>query len=291
MFTMFPCSYIYNAFVWVTGKFHLSWVCQHRETNLKVSLACISILIKDSVSANQSARHMLTRHKKTFKSFKTFKKYQSLVKRLLKQRMVPLQVSGVLCLTEWIPCLALKVEPTYRLKKLSQTWYRYESLFHNGTVLEMLWNAVSGDWDSSSLILLNSAILTRRPISIVFWFINYKWNSITARTKLDLKFLLDPIENEWGTLKNLVTTSKFDVLLPSCSRHSHPKLSACTWHTQDRKKTLQIEKLFIFKSSFLKRISLKMLTLKNNDVSTVRRSFSSWKVKIFCMRLNIYNRL
>ena len=35
-------------------------------------------------------------------------------------------------------------------------------------------------------------------------------------------------------------------------------------------------------TSFLKRISLKMLTLKaTTDVSTDRRSFSSWKVKIF----------
>ena len=31
-------------------------------------------------------------------------------------------------------------------------------------------------------------------------------------------------------------------------------------------------------TSFLKRISLKMLTLKSNDVSTVWRSFSSWNV-------------
>ena len=125
------CSYVYN----ISMQLCLQCVClihgkvsfesslsTPRNRNLKFSLACISILIKDSVSANQSARYMLTRFKKTFKSFKTSKQYQSLVKRLLKQRMVPLQVSGVLCLTEWIPCLTLKVEPTYiwlTLKKFS----------------------------------------------------------------------------------------------------------------------------------------------------------------------------
>ena len=50
-------------------------------------------------------------------------------------------------------------------------------------------------------------------------------------------------------------------------------------HTHPLSKTLQFQNTSQIK-----------LTLKTNDISTVRRPFSNWKVTLFCMRLNIYNR-
>ena len=132
-----------------------------------------------------------------------------------------------------------------------------KSLFRNGTVLEMLWNAVSGDWGSSSLIFLNSAILTRRPISIDFWFINYKWLKFDhSKNKARFKVLTRPYGEPVRRLPRNPQEPCNEPQIwwaPSqlLRRQSPSRLPpAPDTYTQGRQKTQQMEKCYSYLLNF-----------------------------------------